>query len=166
MPKHSETRALPYTPEQMFDLVADVGRYGEFLPWVSAVRVRSNSDTQMVADLIVGFKGLRESFTSRVEKQRPGHIRVDYLEGPLKHLNNDWKFRPDGKGGCLVDFCVDFAFKNRVFEMLAGQVFDRALRKMINAFEERAARLYGDSASGSAASASPGISSSSAHSAA
>jgi coenzyme Q-binding protein COQ10 len=93
MPKHSETRALPYSPEQMFDLVADVGRYGEFLPWVSAVRVRSNSDTQMVADLIVGFKGLRESFTSRVEKQRPGHIRVDYLEGPLKHLNNDWKFR-------------------------------------------------------------------------
>jgi len=136
----------------MFDLVADVGRYGEFLPWVSAVRVRSNSDTQMVADLIVGFKGLRESFTSRVDKQRPGHIRVDYLEGPLKHLHNDWKFRPDGKGGCLVDFCVDFQFKNRVFEMLAGQVFDRALRKMINAFEERAARLYGDSASGSAAS--------------
>ena len=149
MPKHSETRALPYSPEQMFDLVADVGRYGEFLPWVSAVRVRSNSDTQMVADLIVGFKGLRESFTSRVEKQRPGHIRVDYLEGPLKHLNNDWKFRSDGKDGCLVDFCVDFAFKNRVFEMLAGQVFDRALRKMINAFEERAARLYCDSAGAS-----------------
>jgi coenzyme Q-binding protein COQ10 len=165
MPKHSETRALPYSPEQMFDLVADVGRYGEFLPWVSAVRVRSNSDTQMVADLIVGFKGLRESFTSRVEKQRPGHIRVDYLEGPLKHLNNDWKFRPDGKGGCLVDFCVDFAFKNRVFEMLAGQVFDRALRKMINAFEERAARLYGDSAGASDATA-PGISKSSAHNAA
>jgi coenzyme Q-binding protein COQ10 len=165
MPKHSETRALPYTPEQMFDLVADVGRYSEFLPWVSAVRVRSNSDTQMVADLIVGFKGLRESFTSRVEKQRPGHIRVDYLEGPLKHLNNDWKFCSDGKGGCLVDFCVDFAFKNRVFEMLAGQVFDRALRKMINAFEERAARLYGDSAGASDATA-PGISNSSAHSAA
>ncbi|TGX56038.1 type II toxin-antitoxin system RatA family toxin [Sphingomonas gei] len=163
MPKHTETRALPYSPEQMFDLVADVGRYGEFLPWVSAVRVRTNSDTQMVADLIVGFKGLRESFTSRVEKQRPGHLRVDYLEGPLKHLNNDWTFRSDGKGGCLVDFCVDFAFKNRVFEMLAGQVFDRALRKMINAFEERAARLYADSA---APSGSPGISSSSAQSAA
>lgn len=166
MPKHSETRTLPYTPEQMFDLVADVARYPEFLPWVTAIRVRSNSDTQMVADMIVGFKGLRETFTSRVEKQRPGHIRVDYLEGPLKHLNNDWKFRPDGKGGCLVDFCVDFAFKNRVFEMLAGQVFDRALRKMINAFEERAARLYGDSLTASSATGSPGISSSSAHSAA
>lgn len=163
MPKHSETRHLPYTPEQMFDLVADVGRYAEFLPWVSAIRVRSNSETEMVADMIVGFKGLRETFTSRVAKQRPNSIRVDYVDGPLQHLTNDWKFRPDGQGGCLVDFCVDFAFKNRMFEMLAGQVFDRALRKMIGAFEERAARLYGDSATASSAA---GNSSSSAHSAA
>jgi coenzyme Q-binding protein COQ10 len=163
MPKHNETRHLPYTPEQMFDLVADVGRYAEFLPWVTAVRVRSNSETEMVADVIVGFKGLRETFTSKVEKQRPEHIRVDYLDGPLKHLNNDWKFRSDGKGGCLVDFCVDFAFKNRVFEMLAGQVFDKALRTMIGAFEERAAQLYSDS---STAPTAPGISNSSAHNAA
>jgi coenzyme Q-binding protein COQ10 len=160
MPRHAETRALPYTPEQMFDLVADVGRYAEFLPWVTAVRVRSNSETEMVADVIVGFKGLRETFSSKVSKQRPGHIHVDYLEGPLKHLNNDWTFRPDGKGGSLVDFTVDFAFKNRVFEMIAGQVFDRAVRKMVNAFEERAALLY------AANSGASGISSSSAHSAA
>ena len=166
MPRHSETRQLPYTPEQMFDLVADVGRYAEFLPWVAAVRVRSNSSTEMVADLIVGFKALRERFTSRVHKERPGHIHVDYLEGPLKHLSNDWKFRPDGKGGTLVDFCVDFAFKNRVFEALAGQMFDMALRKMINAFEERAVALYGAGAGGGAAIGASGISSSSAHSAA
>jgi len=158
MPKHHETRHLPYTPEQMYDLVADVGRYGEFLPWVSAIRVRSDSDTQMVADMIVGFKGLRETFTSRVEKRRPEEIHVDYVEGPLKYLHNDWRFRTDGAGGCLVDFSVDFAFRNRVFEMLAGQVFDRALRKMIGAFEARAAALYGSPAEG--------ISSSSAHSAA
>ncbi len=164
MPRHSETRRLPYSPEQMFDLVADVGRYGEFLPWVSAVRVRSDSETEMVADLIVGFKGLRETFSSRVSKQRPGHIRVDYLEGPLKHLHNDWQFRSDGQGGVLIDFEVDFAFKSRVFEMLAGQVFDRALRMMIGAFEQRAAALYGDSSAGTAGS--PGSSSSSAHSAA
>ena len=164
MPKHSETRRLPYSPEQMFDLVADVGRYGEFLPWVSAVRVRSNSETEMVADPIVGFKGLRETFSSRVTKERAEHIRVEYLDGPLKYLNNDWTFRPDGDGGVLIDFTVDFAFKSRMFEMLAGQVFDRALRMMINAFEERAAKLYGDSSAGSAGS--PGSSSSSAHSAA
>ena len=163
MPKHSETRSLPYSPEQMFDLVADVARYHEFLPWVVAVRVRSDAPGEMVADLIVGFKALRERFTSRVVKERPGHIHVDYLEGPLKHLSNDWKFRPDGQGGCLVDFGVDFAFKNRMFEMLAGQVFDRALRKMIGAFEERAAKLYADSSTGSAGA---GISSSSAHNAA
>lgn len=162
MPSHHEVRHLPYTAEQMFDLVADVKRYPEFLPWVIAMRVRKDSPTESLADMIVGFKGLRETFTSQVEKQRPGHLRVDYLDGPLKHLNNDWHFRSDGQGGCLVDFCVDFAFKNRVFEMLAGQVFDRALRKMIGAFEERAARLYSESAAPSA----PGISSSSAQSAA
>lgn len=162
MPRHSETRKLPYSPEQMYNLVADVGRYGEFLPWVSAIRIRSNSETQMIADMIVGFKGLRESFTSKVEKTRPSDIHVEYLDGPLKYLRNDWSFRPDGAGGCLVDFSVDFAFKNKVFEMIAGQVFDRALRKMIGAFEDRAAVLY---ASG-AGSGSAGSSSSSAHSAA
>ncbi len=154
MPKHNETRALPYSPEQMFDMVADVGRYAEFLPWVSAIRVRSNSETEMVADMIVGFKGLRESFTSRVQKVRPEKIRVEYVDGPLKYLHNDWVFRPDGKGGCLVDFCVDFQFKSRMFEMLAGQVFDRALRKMIGAFEERAATLYASGAGESGSSRS------------
>ena len=144
----------------MFDLVADVGSYAEFLPWVAAVRIRSNSPTEVVADLIVGFKGLRETFTSKVRKARPDSIHVDYLDGPLKYLTNDWSFRP-APGGCEVDFTVDFAFKNRVFEMLAGQVFGQALRKMIGAFEERAAALYG-----AGASDSRGISSSSAHSAA
>jgi coenzyme Q-binding protein COQ10 len=161
MPKHSETRRLPYSCEQMFDLVADVARYAEFLPWVTAIRVRSNSDTEMVADMIVGFKGLRETFTSKVEKQRPDHLSVDYIDGPLKYLRNDWTFRSDGDAGCFVDFTVDFAFKNRVFEMLAGQVFGSALRKMIGAFEERAAVLYASSANSSG-----GSSSSSAHKAA
>lgn len=158
MPRHTETRHLPYTPEQMFDLVADVRSYEKFLPWVSAIRVRSDSATEMVADMIVGFKGLSESFTSRVHKERPHSVHVDYLDGPLKHLSNDWKFRADGEGGVVIDFEVDFAFKNRLFEMLAGQVFDKALRKMIGAFEARAKQLYGSSGSGS--------SSSSAHSAA
>lgn len=156
MPKHNETRHLPYTPAQMFDLVADVAAYPEFLPWVSAIRVRSQSETEMVADMIVGFKGISESFTSRVHKERPRHVRVDYLDGPLKHLHNEWEFRDDGQGGVLVDFEVEFQFKNRIFEMLAGQFFDKALRKMIGAFEARAAALYGAS----------GSSSSSAHSAA
>jgi coenzyme Q-binding protein COQ10 len=157
MPRHSETRRLPYTPEQMFELVADVGQYPDFIPWVTAARVRSDSATEMVADLIVGFKGLRETFTSKVDKTWPSAIHVDYLDGPLKYLRNDWSFRSDGTG-CQVDFSVDFEFKNRMFEMLAGQMFGAALRKMIGAFEARAAVLYGSGESG--------ISSSSAHSAA
>ena len=162
MPRHAETRALPYRPEQMFDLVADVARYPEFLPWVSAVRIRSDSATEMVADVLVGFKALRERFTSRIDKARPERIHVDYLDGPLDHLRNEWAFRPDSDGGCLVDFMVDFAFRSRIFEALAGQFFDRALRRMIGAFEERAAALYGSPS----ASLAEGSSISSAHSAA
>ncbi|MBA3676279.1 MAG: type II toxin-antitoxin system RatA family toxin [Sphingosinicella sp.] len=156
MPRHSETRNMPYTPQQMFDLVADVKRYQEFLPWVAATRIRSDSETQMVADLVVGFRSLKETFTSQVNKRRPDNITIDYIEGPLKHLHNSWKFKSDGQGGTEVDFCVDFAFRSRLFETLAGQMFDRALRKMIGAFEARAQELYG----------STGINSSSAHSAA
>jgi len=148
MPRHSETRSLPYTPEQLYDLVADVRRYPEFLPWVAAVRVRSDSPTEMVADLAVGFKAIKETFTSRVKKDRPVSIDIDYIEGPLKYLHNTWKFAPDGRGGTNIDFCVDFAFRSRMFEMLAGQVFDRALRKMIGAFCDRADSLYGSGESG------------------
>lgn len=162
MPKHAETRRLPYTPEQMFDLVADVRAYPQFLPWVQAIRVRSDTPTEMIADMIVGFKSLRETFTSRVVKHRPDSVLVDYIEGPLRFLHNSWQFRPDGSGGVIIEFEVDFAFKNRVFEMLAGQMFDRALRKMIGAFETRAAALHSPAVSGGAS----GISSSSAHSAA
>jgi coenzyme Q-binding protein COQ10 len=159
MPRHTETRNICYTPEQMFDLVADVKRYQEFLPWVAATRVRSDSDALMIADLVVGFRSLKETFTSRVVKHRPTDITTDYIEGPLKYLTNSWKFRPDGRGGCDIDFCVDFAFRSRIFESLAGQMFDRALRRMIGAFEDRAHQLYG-------APSGAGSSSSSAQSAA
>lgn len=153
MPQHSEKRTLPWTAAQMFDLVADVGRYGEFLPWVSAVRIRSNSETEMVADLIVGFKGLRENFTSRVVKSRPSRIAVDYVDGPLKFLHNEWQFEDLPEGGSTIDFMVDFAFKSRVFETLAGQVFERALKKMTDAFVGRAEALYGISRSSATSAA-------------
>jgi coenzyme Q-binding protein COQ10 len=147
MPRHSETRHLPYTPEQLFDMVADIARYDEFLPWVVAVRIRSSSEQETVADLVVGFNAFKERFTSRVRKDRPGHICVDYVEGPLKYLKNEWRFEPSEKGGTDVHFSVDFAFRSRIFEALAGQMFDRALRRMTGAFEERAATLYGMSSS-------------------
>src|SRR5215210_1858065 len=147
MPRHSETRYLPYTPEQLFDMVADVATYDEFLPWVVAVRVRSSSERETVADLVVGFNAFKERFTSRVRKERPSHICVDYVEGPLKYLHNEWKFEPAPGGGTNLGFAVDFGFKSRLFETLAGAMFDRALRRMINAFEQRAAALYGISRS-------------------
>lgn len=143
MPGIRETRRLPYGCEQMFDLVADVGRYAEFLPWVIATRVRTDSETEMVADMLVGFKAIREKFTSRVAKNRPDQLQVFYVDGPLKDLDNSWAFRPMPDGGCELDFSVDFTFKNAVFEALAGQYFDRAFRKMVEAFERRADELYG-----------------------
>jgi coenzyme Q-binding protein COQ10 len=147
MPGIRETRTLPYSVEQMFDLVADVARYPEFLPWVIATRVRSDDGTEMVADMLVGFKALREKFTSRVIKDRPRRLEVIYIDGPMKDLDNVWHFRPLPGGGCELDFCVDFTFKNMMFEMLAGQYFDRAFRKMVAAFEARADALYGNSSS-------------------
>lgn len=147
MPGIHEVRRMPYSAAQMFDLVADVARYGEFLPWVVAVRVRSDSPTEMVADMLVGFKALREKFTSRVIKHRPEALEVHYVDGPMRDLDNRWTFRPLEDGGCEVDFCVEFTFGNKVFEALAGQYFDRAFRRMVAAFETRAAELYGSSSS-------------------
>ena len=153
MPAIREVCTMPYSAEQMFDLVADVSRYGEFLPWVVATRVQSDTEHQMVADMLVGFKSLREKFTSRIEKQRPGRIEVHYLDGPMRDLDNIWLFRPLGPGACEVDFSVSFTFRNALFETLAGQYFDRAFRKMVAAFEMRAAVLYGSSSSSATSAA-------------
>lgn len=152
MPGIHELRHMPYSAEQMFDLVADVGRYQEFLPWVVGTRVRSDNDHEMIADLLVGFNALREKFTSRVEKDRPGQIKVHYLDGPMRDLDNIWQFRAI-EGGCEVDFMVKFTFRNALFEKLAGQYFDRAFRKMVGAFEERAHELYGSSSSNATSAA-------------
>ncbi len=143
MPNIRESRELPYSAERMFDLVADVGKYQQFLPWVVATRVRSDSETELVADMMVGFRALREKFTSRVHKERPTKIVVEYVDGPLSHLENSWHFEPMGEHRCRIDFSVDFTFRNAVFEALAGQYLDRAVRKMVGAFETRAGELYG-----------------------
>jgi coenzyme Q-binding protein COQ10 len=145
MPSIREQRTMPYSAEQMFDLVADVAHYGDFLPWVVATRVKSDDGREMIADMLVGFKALREKFTSKVEKSRPEEIRVHYLDGPMRDLDNVWRFRPLGEQACEVDFSVSFSFRNPLFEKLAGQYVDKAFRKMVAAFEQRAAALYGSS---------------------
>jgi coenzyme Q-binding protein COQ10 len=131
----------------MYDLVADVARYGEFLPWVVATRVRSDSETEMLADMLIGFSALREKFTSRVTKLRPSMIKVHYIDGPLSDLDNVWEFRAIDETTCEIDFAVDFTFRSALFEKLAGQYFDKAFRKLVAAFETRAAQLYGSNSS-------------------
>jgi coenzyme Q-binding protein COQ10 len=127
----------------MFDLVADVKRYPEFLPWVVAVRPRQQSDDLTVWDMSVGFRSLRETFTSRVRLDRPGHIDVDYVSGPLKHLHNDWRFHAAPGGATRLEFSVDFEFRSKIFERLAGAFFHEAFKRMVASFEARAAKLYG-----------------------
>ena len=126
----------------MFDLVADIGAYDEFLPWVQAMRIKSHEADVITADMVVGFKMVRERFTSRVTLARPERIHVDYVSGPLKYLKNDWVFAP-APGGCRIDFSVDFEFKSRMFERLAGMFFHEAFKRMVASFETRAAQVYG-----------------------
>lgn len=143
MPTHAEQRVLPYTPEQMYDLVADIERYPQFLPWCLAARIRKRDGEVVVADLVIGFKMIRERFTSRVVLDRPRQIDVSYIEGPLRHLNNHWEFHPH-PDGCLIDFYVDFEFRSRMLQKLIGTLFNEAFRRMVAAFEARARELYGD----------------------
>lgn len=153
MPRHHEERHLPYAPERIFDLVADVARYPEFLPWTAAARIRSRKPCEggevMEADLVISFKVFRERFGSRVtllpdfEANRQGRIETEYLDGPFKHLKSVWTFSPAQDGDCKVVFDVDFEFRNAILAGVIGLVFDEAMRRVVRAFEARAKVLYG-----------------------
>ena len=142
MPTHAEKRLLPYSPEQMFDLVAAIEDYPHFLPWCESARIREREGNVLEADLVIGFKIFRERFTSRVVLDRPHRIDVAYAQGPFRHLNNHWVFEP-AEGGCVIDLYVDFAFRSRLLQRLIGAVFSEAVRRMVSAFEGRARELYG-----------------------
>ena len=149
MMKHAEQRLLGYRPEQLFDLVADVERYPEFLPWCIGARIRERSEGLLVADLVIGFKVIRERFTSRVALDRPNlAIEVTYADGPFKHLSNRWRFEPRAEGSCLIDFYVEFEFRSIVLQKLIGVLFHEAVKRMVAAFETRARALYGPPAAG------------------
>ncbi|WP_353860782.1 type II toxin-antitoxin system RatA family toxin [Azospirillum formosense] len=151
MPTHAEKKVLPYTPEQMYRLVADVEKYPEFLPWCLAARIRRREGDVMFADLVIGFKMVRERFTSRVELDEANRrINVQYTEGPFQYLNNHWIFTPH-EGGVCVDFYVDFEFRSKMLQKIMGVLFNEAVRRMVQAFETRAAQLYGAGATRPAA---------------
>lgn len=147
MPTHSETRQLPYTAQQMYDLVADVRNYPEFLPWTAAARIKRDEDRGdhrvMDADLVISFKVFRERFTSRVKLwPERKHIDTEYLDGPFKKMISTWDFK-DVEGGCEVQFFVDFEFKNAILQRIIGVVFNEAMQRVVKAFEKRAHALYG-----------------------
>ncbi|PCJ39331.1 MAG: ubiquinone-binding protein [Alphaproteobacteria bacterium] len=141
MPKFTDVKDFPYSKDQMYQMVADVDRYADFLPWCQGVRVYDRTEGSLYADLIIGFKMFRERFTSHVTLTE-NNIEVEYIKGPLKYLHNHWQFTAT-ENGCRVDFLVDFEFKNRLFEKMIGGFFTEAVSHMIGAFEKRADELYG-----------------------
>ncbi|MBN8909185.1 MAG: type II toxin-antitoxin system RatA family toxin, partial [Rhodospirillales bacterium] len=137
MPTHAEKQILPYRPDQLFDLVADVGKYPQFLPWCVAARIRKRAETELIADLTIGFGPFRETFTSRVTLDRPQQVKVTYENGPFRYLNNQWDFTPQDRG-TEVAFFVDFEFRSRLLQAAIGVVFNEAVKRMVNAFKKRA----------------------------
>jgi coenzyme Q-binding protein COQ10 len=143
MLSHVEQKILPYSPAQMFDLVAAVDAYKEFAPWCLASRIKKwEGDRVFYADLIVGYKVFREKFSSKVILTPKEEITIEYQEGPLKNLTNHWKFSETPEGHCLIDFSVEFEFKNGALQSLATMFFNEVVKRMITAFEKRAAQIY------------------------
>lgn len=149
MPQHSETRLFPYPPAAIFDMVADVERYPEFLPWCVGARVLKREEGAFTAEVLVGFKMIRERYTSRVVLARPDRIDVQYLSGPFQKLDNRWRFTSVPEG-CRVEFHLSFEFRSRVLQRLIGVLFNEAVRRMVAAFEARARHLYGRPQAGGA----------------
>jgi coenzyme Q-binding protein COQ10 len=148
MPELSTTRRVQHAASEMFDLVADVERYPEFVPLCESLRVRKRLQEGgkyiIVADMTVAYKLVRQTFTSRVTLDRAGlQILVEYLEGPFRQLNNRWSFRSAGERVCDVDFYIAYEFRSRTLAMLMGAVFDAAFRRFASAFERRADQVYG-----------------------
>lgn len=152
MPNFHTQRRVAHSAAQMFDLVADVEAYPQFLPMCTGLKVRSrSSDGQghpvLIADMEVGYKAIRERFTSRVTMNRAAlKIDVEYIDGPFSHLNNIWRFTDEARAGSpasKVDFNIDYQFRNKILGLLMGSMFDIAFRKFTSAFEERADRVYG-----------------------
>lgn len=137
------THYLPYSPEQLYDLVADIEKYPDFLPWCAAVRVLSQSETEMLADLSVGYKVFRETFRSRVHLTPKTRIDVEYINGPFQRLNNHWVFKEGAESGTDIEFFIDFEFKNKLFQSATQMVFESAFDQMLSSFEKRAQEVYG-----------------------
>lgn len=138
---HSETRLLPYTPAQLYALVADIEKYPEFLPWCMGARILARRPDEVEAELLIGLGMLRERYSSRVRFMPQTRIDVTLIRGPFRHLGNFWEFQPDD-GGCRLTFRVEFEFRSGLLTRLIGGLFHEAVRRMVAAFETRARKLY------------------------
>ena len=149
MPSFSTTRHVPHAASDMFDLVADVEKYPEFVPLCDGMRVRSRTEKGegvivMVAAMTVAYKMVRQTFTSRATLDKPNlKILVEYLDGPFRRMQNRWAFHPAGERACEVEFFIDYEFKSRTLALLMGAMFDTVFRRMAAAFVERADQVYG-----------------------
>jgi coenzyme Q-binding protein COQ10 len=149
MPQFSTSHRVHHAAADMFDLVADVERYPEFVPLCRALKIRQRIEEPegveiLIADMTVAYKLVRETFTSRVTLDRPNlQILVEYLEGPFSHLENRWTFHPTGERACDVQFFISYEFKSRMLGVLMGSMFDIAFRRFAVAFERRADVVYG-----------------------
>ncbi len=145
MLRHIEQKRLPYSPQQMYDLVVVVDQYSDFLPWCVASRItKRESAAVFYADLVVGYKMFRERFSSKVMVEEGRSIHIEYLKGPLKHLKNHWRFSEAENGSCTIDFSVEFEFKNIALQGLAQVFFKEVIHRMVAAFEQRAIEVYGE----------------------
>src|SRR5271156_4626303 len=144
MTSYQERVSLPYSQQQMYDLVAEVERYPEFLPWCIGARILKRENNILYADLIIGWKVLRERFSSKVVLNPPHSVQFDYTNGPLKYLHGDWRFSPAPSGGTLVEFQVDFEFKSRALSLVMGGGFSELVHRMVGAYEAGATQLYGN----------------------
>jgi len=147
MPTHAEKKISPYSAAQMYHLVADVASYPDFLPWCIATRIRSQKGNLMIADMVIGFKLIREKYTSEVTLDDGKKVTVIYKNGPFKYLNSHWTFEDTANGGCIIDFFVDFEFRSSLLQKVMGAVFNEAVQLMMSSFEKRAKQLYSENAS-------------------
>lgn len=145
MPVHTERKIVSYTAEQMFDLVADIERYPEFLPWCLAARTIRRDGSMTLYELVAGFRMVREKFTSKVIFDRPHTIETSYVRGPMRHMRNSWRFTDLAEGGCEIEMDVDFEFRSRLMQKLIGALFHEAVMRMVASFEARAKVVYGGS---------------------
>ncbi len=142
MPTHQEKKILPYTKEQLFDLIVDIDAYPKFLPWCVGARITKKEEQVIWADLMIGYKMLREKFSSKVVLEYPDMITVEYQTGPMKYLRNYWRLREMPGGHTEIDFFVDFEFKSKLFHSLSVLFLNEIIKHMVSAFEERAEELY------------------------